>query len=393
MSKEKRKLIEAMALVLMLGIILFFSSGEEEKVITGASLERNEPGEGKKEYLLFADVGDEKIDNIEIIVDEREYSLDECKVLAGECRASVITQLLNGNEDLRNITDDFAFNQYIEGYPFEITYKTDTPEYIGKTGEILFSGEFVTEIDICLSYGEYHDEFSVRACVKPSESVRRGIIKNELEAKLRVNENVTDKDVHLPTEVSGERVSYTIPGKEKNPAYIVLAFSVCLALLYGAKNDEKKEEEKRKEQILSEYPVMLQKMSLYLASGMTIRNALTRIYEEGKKKKGSPLYEEMGISINELQSGISEGVVYERLGERTKVTEMVRFTALLSQNLKKGSSKLKNLLSEESDSAFTKKKQRAVKKGEEAGTKLLFPMIMLLTDALLMIMIPAFLSI
>ncbi|MBP5600225.1 MAG: hypothetical protein J6X48_08160, partial [Lachnospiraceae bacterium] len=60
----------------------------------------------------------------------------------------------------------------------------------------------------------------------------------------------------------------------------------------------------------------------------------------------------MGVSINELQSGISEPLVYRHFGERVKTTEMVRFTALLSQNLRKGSSSLKKLLEEESERAF-----------------------------------------
>ena len=393
MNGEKKKLIEAMALMLVLGIILFVTSGEKERIFTEPVILRNEPGKGKKEYVLRASVGEVEIEDIGITVNERKYTNKECEEMAKSCRETILKTLLGSNEDFTNITENLAFEKYVSGYPFEITYITDTPDYISKNGEILYPEEFVTKIEIGLTYEDFYDEFCVKAKVNPSDGVKRGIIKNELTAKLEVNKDVTDTDVLLPTEVDGEAVSYVIPGKPRNPAYIAFSGLGCFALLLGNRKDEKTKEEKRRESILSEYPVVLQKMSLYLAAGMTIRNTWVKIYEEGKQKKDNPMYEEMGISVNELQSGISEGLVYERFGERTGLSELIRFTALLSQNLKKGSSKLKELLSEESNSAFIKKKQRAVKKGEEAGTKLLFPMMLLLTDALLMIMVPAFWSI
>lgn len=53
----------------------------------------------------------------------------------------------------------------------------------------------------------------------------------------------------------------------------------------------------------------------------------------------------------------------------------------MSQNVKKGTTDILKLLEQESQSAFEQHKNLAKKKGEEAGTKLLFPMIlMLMTD-------------
>ena len=136
-------------------------------------------------------------------------------------------------------------------------------------------------------------------------------------------------------------------------------------------------------------------MALYQATGMTIRNIWAAIYEEGVKKKGeeNPMYREMGRTLNELKSGVSEGMAYKRFGERTKAQELIRFTALLSQNLRKGSSKLKELLDAESVNAFSQRKLRAVKLSEEAGTKLLFPMMLLLMEVMVLIMVPAFVNI
>ena len=66
---------------------------------------------------------------------------------------------------------------------------------------------------------------------------------------------------------------------------------------------------------------------------------------------------------------------------------------MLTQNLRKGSKGLSELLRAEADQAFEERKAAAKKRGEEAGTKLLVPMFMMLSTVLLIVIVPAFLSI
>ena len=70
-----------------------------------------------------------------------------------------------------------------------------------------------------------------------------------------------------------------------------------------------------------------------------------------------------------------------------------KLAALLTQNLRKGSKGLSELLRTEADQAFEERKAAAKKRGEEAGTKLLLPMFMMLSMVLLIVIVPAFLSI
>jgi hypothetical protein len=65
---------------------------------------------------------------------------------------------------------------------------------------------------------------------------------------------------------------------------------------------------------------------------------------------------------------------------------------LLEQNVTKGSKGMVSLLEQEERNAMNERINLAKKRGEEAGTKLLGPMILLLLIVMLMIMIPAFLS-
>ena len=142
---------------------------------------------------------------------------------------------------------------------------------------------------------------------------------------------------------------------------------------------------------------MVQKLVLYLGAGLTVRAAFGRIateYEKGRKegKRVQAVYEEMLYTCRELQAGVSEGAAYEHFGKRTGLQEYVRLSTLLMQNLKKGNSTLLQRLKEEADRACIEQLQNSRRLGEEAVTKLLLPMVMLLWVVMLIIMIPAFSS-
>ena len=73
--------------------------------------------------------------------------------------------------------------------------------------------------------------------------------------------------------------------------------------------------------------------------------------------------------------------------------EYMRLGALLSQNLRKGTRGLTQMLRMEAIQAFEERKARAKRLGEEAGTKLLAPMFLMLAVVLVIVIVPAFLSI
>ena len=98
----------------------------------------------------------------------------------------------------------------------------------------------------------------------------------------------------------------------------------------------------------------------------------------------------MQAAIHEMKSGISEAEAYERFGKRCGDVSYVKFATLISQNLRKGSKGLSALLKMEAIQAFENRKSLAKRKGEEAGAKLMMPMIGMLAVVFVMIMVPAF---
>ena len=96
--------------------------------------------------------------------------------------------------------------------------------------------------------------------------------------------------------------------------------------------------------------------------------------------------------MHEMKGGANEGECYERFGERCGLPIYRKFAALLSQNLRKGTKGLALILKQEADNAFEERKSLAKKLGEEAGTKVLIPMFLMLAVVLVIIVVPAFLS-
>ena len=63
--------------------------------------------------------------------------------------------------------------------------------------------------------------------------------------------------------------------------------------------------------------------------------------------------------------------------------------SLLGRQIRTGGHEIRIQLEEEAQSAFTYRKEQAKKAGEEAGTKLLLPMILLMVISMAVILIPA----
>ena len=133
---------------------------------------------------------------------------------------------------------------------------------------------------------------------------------------------------------------------------------------------------------------------LLIGAGLTVRGTWERIVREYEKRQGQRhyVYEEMALSLREMDCGMSEARAYELFGKRTGLLSYMKFCTLIVQNLRKGSEDLLHLLDFEVADAFHQRKEDAKELGEKAGTKLLLPMAMMLVLVFAMILYAAFQS-
>ena len=93
--------------------------------------------------------------------------------------------------------------------------------------------------------------------------------------------------------------------------------------------------------------------------------------------------------MHAIELGMSEEQAYYRLGRRLGIPCYIKIMTLLEQNMKRGGRGLVDMFEQEENIALEERKNLAKRYGEEAGTKLLGPMIVLLLVVMLMIMVPA----
>lgn len=201
--------------------------------------------------------------------------------------------------------------------------------------------------------------------------------------------------------VSGIQYLVNIATESSNnkPAVIMLLGLCAMAvMLLGSDKKRKELEEKRSEQLRYDYSEMITKLTLLISAGMTVRRAWERIVKDYQHNiavnAGSRryVYEEMVESYNQFQAGMSEVYIYESFGKRCNTREYLKFSSILTANLKKGSTDLLRLLELEAIDAYEARKNQAVRYGEQAGTKLMLPMIIMLAIVMAVIMLPAMMS-
>lgn len=229
-------------------------------------------------------------------------------------------------------------------------------------------------------------------------SKKEGVLKKISQEVEKADQEQREKDyLILPDQVDGRKLSWK-PVKEMRAFGILLLGGVMIVFQFTAEKQKQKEQRKKEiRQMQFDYPQLINKFSLYIGAGMTVRRAWIQIVKEYDKEKHylgeRTVYEEMRYTMNELKNGRPESECYEAFGRRCESPVYRKFGMLLSQNLRKGTKGLTNLLQREAQEAFEERKNMAKKLGEEAGTKLMIPLFLMLAVVFVIVTVPAFLTI
>ena len=86
---------------------------------------------------------------------------------------------------------------------------------------------------------------------------------------------------------------------------------------------------------------------------------------------------------------MAESDVYNDFSRRINLKPYSKLVSLIEQNRKNGTKNLRVLLELEMNQAFEDRKTTARRLGEEAGTKLLLPLFMLLGIVMAIVIVPA----
>lgn len=148
--------------------------------------------------------------------------------------------------------------------------------------------------------------------------------------------------------------------------------------------------EEKRLSIQSEFPEFINKLLLLVNAGMTISKAWEKIVLENKKR--TPLYNELDITMAEINGGKPESVAYEEFARRCKIKEVIKCVSIIVLNLKKGGSQVVPALREQADDCWELRKAAAKQQGEKASSKLMLPMALMLVGIIMIVVLPAILA-
>lgn len=382
------------------------------ELIDGSFIMRNGYGEeAKKVRLKVRDASDGEADVIDITVSEKRYTNEELDNMAAEAEDIIYDTVLKENDSLDRVCTDMFFPSAMEGYPFKFSWRTDDPLLLNNKGTIdkerlkRLSGDrdinegVLTGIHVRLIYEDYLSEMDFYARIFPEDADNelefgeylKQIIKEEDEATR------TEERLNLPDSAGNAAVSYE--EIHDNRAVILLGMTLILAagMYYREDKELDNRVRDRDKQLIADYPGMVNKFVLFYSVGLTTRGIWSKLCRDYRRKLNEGeekryLYEEMLICEGWMNDGLGELNAYEGFAARCGLHKYRQFISLVAQAIGKGRADLLPLLEREAGEAFAERKNRARELGEEAGTKLLFPMLMMLLVVLIIVMVPAFIS-
>ena len=142
--------------------------------------------------------------------------------------------------------------------------------------------------------------------------------------------------------------------------------------------------------ITMDMPDLTNKIVILTGAGMTLRQAIFKIAKDMKTDR--PVYIELAKTTKMMENGETAEAAFNYFMTRCNMPEVRRFVSIILLNLQRGGSDISRALSEIGKEQWTARTNAARRYAEEASTKLLFPMILMLFAVIMLTIAPAVLG-
>ena len=407
LGKEKAVLSAAILSAAVALSVPVFIMDHKETLEPVTELARSENGLGAGTATLIASMEDGYKEKIKIDINERTYTDEEIERFSQLLDDELWTDILGDNPDDEHIMYDLDLPKRIEGYPFNISWKTDDPLVLGSRGTINAEklkekdpGNDGTAVRLCatLKYKDYVEDKYGYVVLRQRDDEKAG-------PEAAIAKAVSDSDSassssmmqSLPSNIGGKKIFFykTDPGR----GWVVLFLGAAAAVFVSFHKDEKIKTlaEERKKQMEADYPKIINQYALYYTAGMnprTIWSAICDRYEKDRDMNNEKryAYEEMILTRRMMEEGTEELAAYDRFAKRCQTVGLRSFISMIRQTVTKGNDGLDRMLVEEMEKSFRSRINAVKIAASDAQTKLLFPMLLMLAVVLAIVMIPAFIG-
>ena len=420
--KYRNKVIIISTIALTLIYLLF---GRESVFISKNTIKRSKIGDATQNYTLYV-TSDKSLKNAELNFDvnAKRITSEEADEYFYKLFDSILPEILNGNTDFLEIKTKLNLkSKYQNGISanWNFSPKINNREYILKYSNLIdgfgnvnndnfVEGEEVEgALNVCFSIevadsendAKYKsDNYSIDVKVVKRDETEAEKLMKDIKKDID-NQNNTESyknTITLPSQLNDEKIRYTEKADFSFIYIIILGIVVCFILDYRDKDLIKQQEIKNKKEIGIDYPQIITKLLIYINAGVTVRNSFIMIADNYmfKLKQGQTqkrkAYEELKIYKTRILSGENEESCLYDIAKNLNDNDYTRFFNILIQSIKNGNKDIKTVLEMEVYDALYKMKSKAERLAEEASTKLILPLMMMLLIIFVSIRVPAFMS-
>lgn len=399
--KQRKKIAVVLAITAVIACVAGMSEKMSPVILAENHLKRNENGEGSYEEELQLTV-DGVMDaySYTVTVPEQKLTKEEEQNALQAAWEEIEAEFPGENEGLDCIRKRVEIRDSYQDGRVKAEWNFDDYKIMDVEGNVTGQdlpeeGRLVgAEVELFCGSSAVCKDFCFQ--VFPDILTEEEKVLAFVEESLLAQEQKAGEEAFTLPEKMGKQELIWQAAKTYLPLKIgLLGIFIAGMIPYIEKSREREMQKKREQELAMEYPDVVSKLSILLSAGMTLQRAWEKIafsYEEKRKRneiRRMPAYEEMLMVCHELESGRGEERAYERFGERCGLSSYRKLGNMLAQNVRKGNRGIVELLEKEAENSFEQRKQMAKRCGEEAATKLLFPMFLMFGMIVVILIVPA----
>ena len=382
------------AIVFIMILLIAIAKDLFVKGITNGIIERGEIGTKEKEIILKLE--------IENLLEGYEYALDILATMPTQEEAEQYflqtIEFIDQSFDTQ-MTDVPIQKSYMEGLvkadwsfkPFGII------DSEGKVNtEKLQEIETIIQAEVTLECGAYERIYQFSFLLNKSKLSEKEQVLQEIEN--RIEQQMLEEgntSIELPSEINGYHLKWTEKRENLTAKILILEMLAIILLFVFSKRKQKEEEKKKLQEMERDYADIVSQLALLIGAGMTAKQAWNRLTIQYQFKRNCKMtekrlvYEAILRMNGRFLEGMSERIVYQQFREEIPAPCYHKLMRILLSALEKGTQGVAILLEEESRLAFEQKILFAKKRGEEASTKMLGPLMFMLVIVMGIVIFPA----
>lgn len=184
--------------------------------------------------------------------------------------------------------------------------------------------------------------------------------------------------------------SFVLPAvAEGDLTYLAVGLLITVLVPFSMVKDLDKKIQKRKQAITLELPEFLSRITLLVNAGETVQKAIIRSVEQKKHMQDHPLYAELQQVAAEVGNNYSFAQAMEDFSKRCGMQEISIFVTTVLMNYRRGGEEFVASLQGLSQDLWDKRRAVTKTLGEEASSKMIFPMMIIFLVVMVVVGAPA----